>query len=32
MKWQIKTTQYTCENEMAPVADCLQYHTAQSGV
>ena len=30
-KWQIKTTQYTCENEMAPVADCLQYHTAQYG-
>ena len=30
-KWQIKTTQYTCESEMAPVADCLQYHTAQYG-
>ena len=30
-KWQIKTTQYTCENEMAPVANCLQYHTAQYG-
>ena len=30
-KWQIKTTQYTCESEMAPVANCLQYHTAQYG-
>ena len=30
-KWQIKTTQYTCESEMAPRQDCLQYHTAQYG-
>jgi len=30
-KWQIKTTQFTCENEMAPQQDCLQYHTAQYG-
>ena len=30
-KWQIKTTQYTCESEMAPRKDCLQYHTAQYG-
>ena len=30
-KWQIKTTQYTCESEMAPVQNCLQYHTAQYG-
>jgi len=30
-KWQIKTTQYTCESEMAPRKDCLQYHTAQTG-
>jgi len=30
-KWQIKTTQYTCESEMAPRQDCLQYHTAQTG-
>lgn len=30
-KWQIKTTQYTCESEKAPRQDCLQYHTAQTG-
>jgi len=30
-KWQIKTTQFTCESEMAPVNNCLQYHTAQYG-
>lgn len=30
-KWQIKTTQYTCESEMAPVQSCLQYYTADYG-
>ena len=30
-KWQIKTTQFTCESEMAPVNSCLQYHTAATG-
>merc|ERR1719291_568062 len=30
-KWQIKTTEYTCESEMSPRKDCLQYHTAQTG-
>ena len=30
-KWQIKTTQFTCESEMAPVNQCLQYHTAATG-
>jgi len=30
-KWQIKTTQYTCDNQRAPEQDCLQYYTASSG-
>jgi hypothetical protein len=30
-KWQIKTTQYTCESEMAPVQSCLQYFTSDYG-
>ena len=30
-KWQIKVTQYECDNLMMPLQDCLQYHTAQSG-
>ena len=31
-KWQIKITQYECGNLMAPQQDCLQYHTAASGI
>ena len=31
-KWQIKVTQYECGNMMAPEQDCLQYHTAQTGL
>jgi len=30
-KWQIKVTQYECNNLMMPKLDCLQYHTATSG-
>jgi len=30
-KWQYKITQYECSSMMAPVDDCLQYHTATSG-
>ena len=31
-KWTIKVTQYECGNLMAPEQDCLQYHTAASGM
>ena len=31
-KWNIKVTQYECENLMAPERNCLQYHTAQTGL
>ena len=31
-KWQIKVTQYECNNLMMPKLDCLQYHTAQTGI
>merc|ERR1712079_114221 len=30
--WQIKVTQYECGNLRAPEEDCLQYHTATTGV
>jgi len=30
-KWQIKVTQYECNNMMSPEQDCLQYHTASTG-
>ena len=30
--WRIKVTQYECGNLMMPMQDCLQYHTAQSGI
>ena len=30
-KWQIKVTQYECNNLMMPKLDCLQYHTATTG-
>ena len=31
-KWQIKVTQYECGNMMAPEQNCLQYHTAATGI
>ena len=31
-KWQIKVTQYECNNLMMPKLDCLQYHTATTGI
>ena len=31
-KWQIKVTQYECGNMKAPEQDCLQYHTAATGL
>ena len=31
-KWNIKVTQYECGNLMAPEQNCLQYHTAQTGL
>ena len=30
-KWQIKVTQYECDNMMMPELDCLQYHTDSYG-
>merc|ERR1711983_725654 len=30
-QWQIKVTQYECDNMMAPEQDCLQYLTASTG-
>ena len=30
--WNIKVTQYECGNLMAPEQNCLQYHTAQTGL
>merc|ERR1712156_828992 len=30
--WQIKVTQYECGNQMAPEEECLQYHTADTGI
>ena len=30
--WQIKVTQYECGNLNAPEEDCLQYHTAITGL
>ena len=30
--WSIKVTQYECLNSVAPEQDCLQYHTAVSGM
>ena len=30
-KWQIKVTQYECDNLMMSKLDCLQYHTATTG-
>ena len=29
--WDIKVTQYECNNLAAPKLDCLQYHTSSSG-
>lgn len=29
--WEIKVTQYECDNPAAPTLDCLQYHTAAMG-
>jgi len=29
--WQVKVTQFECNDFMAPEQDCLQYHTADSG-
>ena len=31
-QWDIKVTQYECGNLAAPEFDCLQYHTAASGI
>ena len=31
-QWQIKVTQYECGNLNAPEEECLQYHTAISGL
>ena len=30
--WQIKVTQYECGNLNAPEEECLQYHTAITGL
>ena len=30
--WQIKVTQYECGDLNAPEEECLQYHTAISGL
>ena len=30
-QWEIKVTQYECDELIAPKLDCLQYHTAPSG-
>ena len=30
-QWEIKVTQYECDELIAPKLDCLQYHTSPSG-
>ena len=31
-QWELKVSQYECGNLIAPERDCLQYHTAASGI